>query len=160
MNDMIEVAKLPPEQWDAKFAILRQQVPNLPVLARLLAPAMDKIAQAVQRSHAQQRCAIVALAAERFRKKNNRWPESLDELKAAGLIKEIPTDPFVGGPLKWKRTEDGVLVYAVGPDLTDNDGTIDRTNPVKAGTDIGFQLWDVAKRRGPAPPPKKAEDEP
>jgi hypothetical protein len=160
MNDMVEVAKLPPEQWEAKFVVLRQQMPSLPVLAKLLAPAMDKIAQAVQRSYAQQRCAIIGLAAERFRRKNNRWPESLDELKTAGLIKEIPTDPFVGSPLKWKQTQDGIIAYSVGPDLTDNDGSIDRANPVKAGTDLGFQLWDAVKRRGPAPPPKKSDDEP
>jgi competence protein ComGC len=160
MTDMVDVAKRPPEEWNAKFAVLRQQVPSLPVLVRLLAPAMDKIAQAVQRSYAQQRCAIVALAAERFRRKNNRWPASLDELKTAGLLTEIPTDPFVGGPLKWKRTENGVIIYTVGPDMTDNGGVFDRANPVKAGTDYGFQLWDVAQRRGPAPPPKKVDDEP
>jgi hypothetical protein len=160
MNDMVEVAKLPPEQWETKFAPLRQQMPNLPALAKLLAPAMDKIAQAVQRSHAQQRCAIVALAAERFRRKNSRWPDSLDEIKTAGLISEIPTDPYIGGPLKWKRTTDSVIVYTVGLDLTDNGGTIDRANAVKPGTDLGFQLWNVANRRGPAPPPKKADDEP
>jgi hypothetical protein len=160
MNDMVEVAKLPPEQWDAQFAVLRQQIPNLPVLAQLLAPAMDKIAQAVQRSYAQQRCAIVALAAERFRKKNNRWPESLEELKAAGLIKQIPTDPFVGGPLKWKRTDEGLMIYAVGPDLVDNGGFQDPAHRGRPGTDDSFRLWDVAKRRQPAPPPKRVEDEP
>jgi hypothetical protein len=63
----------------------------------------------VQSGHAIQRCAIIALAAERFRKKNNRWPNSLAELKSAGLLTEIPTDPFVGGNLKMKRTDDGLI---------------------------------------------------
>jgi hypothetical protein len=135
MTEMVEVAKKPPEQWTAAFATLNQQVPNLPTLARLLIPAMDKVAQAVQRSYAQNRCAIVMLAAERFRKKNKRWPESLAELRQSGLLSEIPTDPFIGGPLKWKRTDDGVIVYAVGPDQTDDGGKLDRTNPIKPGTD-------------------------
>ena len=160
MTDMTNVARKPPEQWTAEFATLRQQVPNLPVLARLLVPAMDKVAQAVQRSLARQRGAIVGLAAERFRRKNNRWPESLDELLKGGLLKAIPSDPYAGGPLKWKRTDDGVIVYSVGPDLTDDGGKIDRANPIKPGTDIGFQLWDVAKRRQPAPPPKKVDEGP
>ena len=160
MTEMVEVAKKPPEQWTAAFATLNQQVPNLPTLARLLVPAMDKVAQAVQRSYAQERCAIVMLAAERFRKKNNHWPDSLEELKTSGLLAEVPTDPYVGGPLKWKRTDDGVTVYAVGPDQTDDGGKIDRTNPIKPDTDLGFQLWDVAKRRQPAPPPKKLDDNP
>jgi poly(A) polymerase len=100
MTEMIEVAKKPPEQWTTEFATLNQQLPNLPALARLLIPAMDKVAQAVQRSYAYQRCAIVMLAAERFRKRYDRWPESLDELKTTGLLAEIPTDPYIGGPLK------------------------------------------------------------
>ena len=160
MTEMVEVAKKPPEQWTDGFATLNQQVPNLPALARLLVPAMDKVAQAVQRSYAQLRCAIVMIAAERFRKKNNRWPESLEELKKSGLLAEIPTDPFIGGPLKWKRTDDGVVVYAVGPDQADDGGKLDRNNPIKTGTDFGYQLWDVAKRRQPAPPPKKLDDNP
>jgi hypothetical protein len=159
MTEMIDVAKKPPEQWTAEFATLRQQVPNLPVLARLLVPAMDKIAQAVQRSYAQQRCAIVVLAAERFRRKNNRWPESPDELLKAGLLKAIPTDPYTGGPLKWKRTADGALIYSVGRNLIDDGGVFDRTSN-KLESDYGFELWDVAKRRQPAPPPKKVDENP
>jgi hypothetical protein len=158
--DMIEIAKNPPEQWSAAIATVNRQIPNLPVLARLLVPAIDKVAQAVQRSYAQQRCAIVALAAERFRKKNSRWPESLDELKQSGLLAEIPTDPFFGGHLKWKRVENGVIIYTVGQDRSDDGGMLNRANPTAAGSDTGFQLWDVARRRQPAPPPKKLDENP
>jgi hypothetical protein len=159
MTEMIEVAKKPPEQWTTEFATLNQQLPNLPALARLLIPAMDKVAQAVQRSYAYQRCAIVMLAAERFRKRYDRWPESLDELKTTGLLAEIPTDPYIGGPLKWKRTADGVIIYSVGRNQVDDGGVLDRTSN-KLESDYGFQLWDVAKRRQPAPPPKKLDDNP
>jgi hypothetical protein len=159
MNDSVEAVKAPPEQWAAKLTRNPQQLASLPMLARLLAPATDRFAQAAQRSHAGLRCAIAALAAERFRKKNNRWPESLDELKTAGLLKELPTDPYAGGPLKWKRIDDGVLIYAVGPDLKDDGGAL-APDPSKAGTDFGFRLWDVTKRRQPAPPPKKPDDQP
>ena len=149
MTEMVEVAKKPPEQWTDGFATLNQQVPNLPALARLLVPAMDKVAQAVQHSYAQLRCAIVMIAAERFRKKNNRWPESLEELKKSGLLAEIPTDPFIGGPLKWKRTDDGVVVYAVGPDQADDGGKLDRNNPIKTGTDSATNCgtWPSAGSR-------------
>jgi hypothetical protein len=160
MNDMVAIAKLPPEEWSSKFAIARQQINDFPMLVRLLAPAMDKVGQAVQRSHAYQRCAIVAIACERFRKKNDRWPEGLDELKTAGLLKSILTDPYVGGPLKFKRTSDGIFIYTTGSDLIDDGGICDRANQTKTGTDLGFELWDLAKRRQPAPPPKPVEDEP
>jgi hypothetical protein len=44
-----------------------------------------------------------------------------------------------------------LIVYCVGPDGTDDGGKLDRQNPTKAGTDLGFQLWDVPARRSPAP---------
>ena len=157
MNDMVAIAKLPPEEWSAKFATARQQFGELPMIAATLAPATDKIAQAVQRSHGQQRCAIVALACERFRKKNDRWPNSLDELKAAGMLAAIPTDPYVGGPLKLNRTSDGLLIYVVGQDLKDDGGICDRANPMKTGHRPGLRssgTWpsEGSLPRRPSPP--------
>lgn len=158
MNEMVELAKQPPETWSPKLATFRQQVNSLPTLAKLLVPAIDSCAQAVQRSHAQQRCAIAMIAAERFRKKNNRWPQSLDELVAAGLLKSVLTDPYDGKPLRLKPTDDSLIIYSVGPDGNDNGGLLDRSKPNKAGTDYGLQLWDVAHRRQPAPPERKLDE--
>jgi hypothetical protein len=117
---------------------------------------MQKVSEAVVRNHAMLRGAIVALAAERFRQKNGQWPASPDELVQAGLLKAVPTDPYDGKPIRLARTADGLIVYSIGPDKVDNGGLRDRQNPVKAGTDLGFQLWDVKARRQPAPPPKPA----
>lgn len=158
MNGVVDIARQPPEEWTAKFAAIRQNANDLPVLAKLLAPATDKVAQAVQRSHAHQRCALVAIACERFRKKHDRWPNSLDELKTAGFLKAIPNDPYVGGPLKFKRTAEGLLIYTTGLDSIDDGGKFDRQNPTGAGTDFGFGLWDADKRRQPPPPPVPIAD--
>ncbi len=161
LTELVEVARRPPQEWEAAgLAAFRANATKLPVLARLLAPAMDKIAQACQRNHAILRNAIVALAAERYRQKHGRWPATLDELVQAGLLKSAPVDPYDGRPLRLRRTGDGLMVYSVGPDNADNGGVIDRQNPIKAGTDLGFQLWDVAARRQPPPPPKPPEDSP
>ena len=65
----------------------------------------------------------------------------------------MPLDPYDGKPLRYRRVADGVIVYSVGPDGSDNGGNIDRTNPVKPGTDLGYQLWDVKHRRQPPKPP-------
>jgi hypothetical protein len=154
MNELVAIAERPPEEWEGLLAPMRAKVPQLPLLVRLLAPAMDKIAQACQRNHAFLRNAIVALAAERFRQQTGRWPTTLDELVRAKLLQAVPTDPYDSKPIRLKRTADGLIVYCVGPDGADNGGTIDRQNPVKVGTDLGFQLWDPPARRGPAPPPK------
>jgi hypothetical protein len=119
---------------------------------------MDKIADACRRHHAMHRCAIAALAMERYRKEKGRWAESLAELVSAGYLKSVLTDPSDGKPLRLKRTADGWLVYAIGVDRTDHGGTIDRQKMYQAGNDIGVQLWDVAARRQPPPPPKPPEE--
>src|SRR5207247_417513 len=99
------------------------------------------------------RCAAAAVAAERFRQRTDQWPAAIDELVKAGLLKAVPTDPYDGRPLRLKRVADGLAIYAVGPDLADNGGNLDR-NAIKPGTDLGFRLWDVPARRQPPPKPE------
>jgi hypothetical protein len=161
LNELIEIAKQPPESWTEQLPAQQSKANSLPVLARMSAAPFGQFAPMLQRNHAMQRSAISALAAERFRKKNNRWPASLDELKSAGLLQQIPTDPFIGGNLKMKRTDDGLIFYSVGQDLNDDGGKLEVNKLGNEPFDLGFQLWDVAKRRQPPPPVSKAaEDSP
>jgi hypothetical protein len=98
----------------------------------------------------------VAVAAERYRRANGRWPEALAQL-VPGYLARVPADPFDGKPLRLRRRDDGVTVYSVGPDGKDDGGRIDRQRADPAGIDLGFRLWDVAKRRQPPPPANPAE---
>lgn len=157
LNELVEIAKTPPETWTQPIAALESKVPTLPLLAKLLAPAVTKPAEACVRNYAYMRCAVTAIAAERFRIKTSHWPASLDELVEAGLLKTVPVDPFDGKPLRLKHTDDGLIVYTIGHDRTDNGGNLDRAKQLQPGTDLGFRLWDVPKRRQPAPPPKPKE---
>jgi hypothetical protein len=152
MNRCVEIAKLPPEKRLGELQQMEATIRDQPLVVRLLMPALSKLAQAAQRSDAQLRCAIVAVAAERYRRAQGHWPETLDALKAADYLRAIPNDPYDGQPLRWRRLDDGVVVYAVGPDGEDNGGKLDRQNPLAPGTDIGFRIWDVAKRRQPPVP--------
>jgi hypothetical protein len=90
-------------------------------------------------------CAIAAVAAERYRLRHSRWPDSLAAL-VPEFLPAVAADPFDGQPLRYKRLLDGVVIYTVGPDLTDNGGNLAREIPAADGTDIGFRLWDVANR--------------
>jgi hypothetical protein len=148
----VAVAGLPPhEQADAERAF-RDEARGLPesaTVARLLLPALDKVFAACRRKHAQVRCLVAALAAERYRQKHGRWPESLAGL-APDYLAAVPLDPFDGQPLRYRRLADGVVVYSVGVDKTDDGGNIDRKNPHQSGTDLGCRLWDVGQRRRPA----------
>jgi hypothetical protein len=62
-------------------------------------------------------------------------------------LKEVPRDPYDARPLRYRGTADGVVVYSVGPDRTDNAGKLARIRAPKDGDDLGFQLWDLPKRR-------------
>jgi len=58
----------------------------------------------------------------------------------------VPADPFDGKPLRLGHLPDGLVIYSVGPDKTDDGGKIDRSHPGAPGTDLGFQLWDPDRR--------------
>jgi hypothetical protein len=112
------------------------------------------MAGACVRNHAYLRCAIVAIAAERYRRQKGQWPATPDDLAKAGLIKSVPTDPYAAGQsMKFARPGDGLIVYTCGADGKDDGGKLDK-DPKKAGTDFGFRLWDVKARRQPPLPPK------
>ncbi|HEV3204527.1 MAG TPA: hypothetical protein VGY77_09095 [Gemmataceae bacterium] len=154
MTQVVAIAKKPLEEQKPLFEKLESTIPDQPILVKLLAPALVKVSEADRRSAAQLRCAIVMLAAERYRLANQRWPDSLDQLVPDCLLK-IYLDPYDKNPLRLKRLEDGIVIYSVGPDGQDNGGNIDRTNPIAAGSDIGLRLWDPQRRRQkPLEPPK------
>ncbi len=98
---------------------------------------------------AQIRTAIAALAAERYRIDQGRWPQSLEEL-VPRYIAAVPGDPFVNAPIKLLRLPDGLFIYSVGFDGKDDGGKIDPKMRVRDGADTGFRLWDVSRRRQPA----------
>jgi hypothetical protein len=158
----IEIAHLPlHEQAEAEYRLAREADKDARrhLLTALLLPALDRVAQAFRRYQAQLRCLAACLAAERFRRDHGRWPDSLRQLTRK-YLRAVPSDPFDGKPLRYKRLEDGVIVYSVGPDATDNGGKLDRARPDAEGTDLGYRLWDVQHRRRPArarPEPPPAE---
>jgi hypothetical protein len=146
MNRAVEVAKLPPERQRSALKALMAETKTQNVLLRLLLPAVDKVGDACNRTAAEYRSAALAIAAERYRREQGRWPGTLTEL-VPRYIDHIPTDPFDGAPLRLGRFAEGILVYSVGYDGQDNGGAIDLKNPTGAGADLGFRLWDVGRRR-------------
>ena len=45
----------------------------------------------------------------------------------------VPNDPEDGAPLRFKRQPDGVIVYWIGPDGTDDGGKLNRRNNLVSG---------------------------
>jgi len=67
------------------------------------------------------RCVQAALAVERFRLANAKLPEALSDL-VADLLGDIPLDPFDDKPLRYRKLEEGYVIYSVGPDGRDDGG--------------------------------------
>lgn len=154
MTRAVEIAKMPPEQQEQEMEKLDAAAKLQPLLVRLLCPALGTIAAADRRSRVDLRCAVVAVAAERYRQTKKKWPASLEALKEAGHLAQIPMDLYDGQPLRMRRTDEGLLIYSVGPDGEDNGGHVDRDKVLTKGTDRVFHLWDVSKRRQEAAPLK------
>jgi hypothetical protein len=66
---------------------------------------------------------LCELAVASYREANGRLPTSLEQL-APDYLPSVPLDPFdpAGGPLRYRLTGDGHLLYSVGPNGRDDDG--------------------------------------
>jgi hypothetical protein len=156
MNRCVEIAKLPIHERSEKMTQweIECKTAKNPVI-KLLAPALTKVSHADCRNQAMLRSTIVALACERYRLKHNdkAWPASLEVLVKEKLLSSIPTDPIDNQPIRYRRTKEGIVIYSIGTDMTDNKGNIDPEHIHEPGFDIGFRLWDVRLRRqNPLPP--------
>ncbi len=149
---MIETAKLPlHEQADALKPILAEiKSKQMPLMTLSFAQA-EKLFRCQRRSQTHLRAIAAALACERYRLRHKSWPDSLESLVAAKLLDAVPLDPNDGLPLRYRRTAWGIVVYGVGNDRADNDGNLLHEWNEPAGTDLGFRLWDVPRRKGGAP---------
>jgi ABC-type transport system involved in multi-copper enzyme maturation permease subunit len=143
-NRMIEIAELPPEEQGPDLDQLSAEHDELPLLARLLVPRETRISQSFRETKGLIRCAIVALASERFRKKTGHWPDNAEELVTAGYLKAIPRDVFGDGPVRYARIEGGVEISSSQPILKTGTQRNGAASEIKAPC---FRLFDVDRRR-------------
>jgi len=76
---------------------------RLAVMSRMVLPSVLSAAKKEAVCAARVRCALTALAIERFRlEKDGALPEVLDQI-APAYLHAVPADPFTGGPLFYER---------------------------------------------------------
>ncbi len=86
------------------------------------------------------RTATTALAIERFRLAHtNALPGSLQDLVPV-FLPEVPTDPYDGKPLRFKRLNSGFVVYGLGRDGKDDGGAEGKEKSAKPPPDISFTI--------------------
>ncbi|HVX10795.1 MAG TPA: hypothetical protein VHC22_06410 [Pirellulales bacterium] len=147
MGNLVKASAAGPVSLDREARMLSatfQQTPALwrfPV-AKLMYPSMEAFAGAVAGAMARRDVTHTAIAVERYRRSQGRWPASLDDL-VPGFISQVPADPFAAGPLRFVVGTDGCRVYSIGPDNVDQGGLVEEVNPPN---DIVFRL---PNREGP-----------
>ncbi|MGA2914610.1 MAG: hypothetical protein ABSE89_01120 [Sedimentisphaerales bacterium] len=102
--------------------LYKQSIKNTPLMLQTLTPAVGKVATLVWRLKTDRDGLITTLAILRYHRKNNSYPESLDELLNKGYIKQIPFDEFRDGPLTYRKTDDSFILYSFGVDFDDDNG--------------------------------------
>jgi hypothetical protein len=93
------------------------------------------------RFEASRRVSITVLTIEQYRHDHNKLPDSLNDLVPDYLM-SVLKDPYDGRDLHYKKLEKGYVVYSVGEDMTDNNGTKEDADVVAytPGTDITFTV--------------------
>ena len=105
------------------------------IFTAILAPSMETFLATVTQAQAHDTVANVAVAFTRYRLANGRYPQTLEEAgPALGAI-----DPFDGKPIRIRATDEGLVIYSVGKDLSDDGGIIDPTSR-KGPADVGLIL--------------------
>ncbi len=154
----IAAAQLPPVEQanvllhlevDLKSGAVTGETPKL---ASLLVPAYRRVATADTRRRTHLGCAVVALAAEEYRLMHKRWPASTQDLVKAGLLQQVPVDSFDEQPLRWRQTDDGLVIYSIGPNGDYQGESLDDNRPPGEDVRVEFRLWNPERRRQSPPP--------
>ena len=66
-------------------------------------------------------------------------PESLAVLVPT-YLDEVPTDPFDGEPMRFATTDEGIVIYSINEDLTDDGGIVAKQKKRPHYLDVGFRL--------------------
>lgn len=81
----------------------------------------DAIFRVFDEAVARRDAVVAAIACQRFKLQNDRWPETFEEI-VPEFLAAIPSDPLTGGELLMTQEFDMPLIYSVGYDRIDDQG--------------------------------------
>ncbi len=119
-----------------------------PFMLKINTPPYKRINQIAWRVKTGRRALLTVLAVLRYEKEKGRYPVGLEELVEAGYLKELPMDPYSDGPMIYKRTDGGFLLYSFGMNLTDDEGKLglsSRGTPRMWMDNGDWVFWPVVK---------------
>lgn len=117
------------------------------IFIRYLMPALAKVAERSHRSRVDSMATLTVLAILQYHKTHGEYPASLTALAEAGLLRQLPMDPYSDRALVYRRTEGGFVLYSVGLNLADDGGAAGtKDGKYTRWTDNGDVIfWPVRK---------------
>jgi hypothetical protein len=111
----VEIAGRPSEEQAALIKELLAAPAQAPPEAMPLLRGLPvrEIGETCHKTLARLRCAVAAVAAERYRLANDRWPDDLAAL-VPKYLSAVPADPFDGKPLGYANSRLDLTVYCAG----------------------------------------------
>ncbi len=138
--------KLTETPWELRDEAIDNRLWNevniTPLMLKIQIPAHERVGQIAWRLKLGREALLTVLAVMRYEKEKGRYPAGLDELVEAGYLKKLPMDPYSDGPLVYRKTEKGFLLYSVGLNLKDDDGEM---GPKMYVVNADWVFWPVLK---------------
>ena len=110
------------------------------ILASATLPNPRRIMGVIGLNQNRVRQAQIACALERFRLVRGEFPQSLDAL-APQFIQQIPHDVINDGPLIYRRTDTGYVLYSVGWNEKDDGGAVGLKKSGAIDVEQGDWVW-------------------
>lgn len=117
----------------------------------LLMPAVNKVIELSYRNRIQCEATIATFAIVRYKQDKGDYPETLNQLVAAGYLKQVPMDPWSDKPLVYKKTDNDFILYSVGANFVDDGGVVyyDKSGKPQVWSEKGGDavFWPVPKEK-------------
>lgn len=121
----VEIYKIPyyktSELFESLWENFRPPKSRLHILTVLLVPNFRTSFFKYSVLEAEILAARAGIACKIFQNKYGVFPEQLSQL-VPDILAEVPTDPFSGNPLIYRKTPSGFIVYSVGSNGKDDGG--------------------------------------
>lgn len=106
-----------------KDNLIDEQIPRYCIFTNMFMPALNRVRENAAKYQANIDVCRVGLALKLYKAKNGNYPEGLESLVSANLLREVPIDPFSGKGLVYSRYVGGFKLYSFGPNMQDDFGT-------------------------------------
>ncbi len=121
-----------------------QQIPRYCLLTGLMLTGLDWLVVRKTEHDAAIAVARVGLGLKLFKQKNGAYSDTLDKLTPE-FLDTIPVDPFTGKALIYRKAEAGFILYSLGPNQQDDNGTPKPTDKKATGKEPYDIVWKCVR---------------